>query len=318
MILQNCVLILGAGASIPYGIPRKGLSFRDAILEAAGRSESRYRSSVHAFCEQFGQLGYSIDRFLAECSRRESTRTVEAKKLIEIGKAAIVKALLPCESPDSVQHGWYDDLVNALTSRFPAGTKKRLPIITFNYDRSLEYHLMRSLGAIYDKADLDVQAMNELVEITHVYGQLGDLPEILGREEGAVPYGSKNPATIPHAVSAVRVVGERTEEAHINRIRERLRVPGALVFIGFGFLPENMELLNLQAVDAQTPVFASGYNLSDGMRRTLVNIHPHLRWHFGDIGDDASAFLNASNIFGLLSQPKPELLHKVLQFLKPG
>ncbi len=50
--------------------------------------------------------------------------------------------------------------------------RNKLTVITFNYDRSLEFYLFRSLKSKFDKHDADTADVFEEIKIKHVYGRL--------------------------------------------------------------------------------------------------------------------------------------------------
>jgi hypothetical protein len=64
----------------------------------------------------------------------------------------------------------------------------KVSIITFNYDRSLEYYLLTCLHAKYKKGLLECAKVLEKIPIRHVYGKLGELPELSSDPKATIPY----------------------------------------------------------------------------------------------------------------------------------
>lgn len=300
MVHQNCVIILGAGASHPYGFPC-GDDFRRQLIRFASNPPPVCQSHAEVFktfALQFEQSNLSsIDRFLGECNRRKTEDVFPNKELIQAGKAAIAHVLLPQEDKESVVQDWYGHLVELLTHRHFPDLGKRLTIISFNYDRSLEFHLLRSLAAIVGSRKVQGDRLKGLVEIIHVYGQLGGLP---GLDDGpdAVPYGGAA-QHMANAIKGIRVIGERADETHLKLIQERINNATALVFIGFGFLEENVELLAIPN-DARIRAFASALGLSRGRKELLRQQHQGVQWVFGESGANATKFLHDTDIFAAI------------------
>lgn len=140
-------LILGAGASVPYGFPT-GRSLADQIIEELTQGSTPLHIQLHKcgfeheaireFATRLTSLElYSIDRFLeAQPSYRE------------IGGAAIAAIMIPNESSDrlkaSDEDHWYRHLFNELLSG-QTYDSSWLHVLTFNYDRSLEQYLFERL-----------------------------------------------------------------------------------------------------------------------------------------------------------------------------
>lgn len=107
MITNETVLVLGAGASIPYGYP-SGHSLRQmpinpSLLDPALAKQSLDQENVNTFCRSFMLSGMkSIDAFLA---RRGKDYLNDGQKTIEdIGKYGIALALRQNKSHDTLFH----------------------------------------------------------------------------------------------------------------------------------------------------------------------------------------------------------------------
>jgi hypothetical protein len=78
----------------------------------------------------------------------------------------------------SVTTTWYRILVNYILDPSPSfdrfmETLSKIHFITFNYDRSLEFYLLKSIKAFFPTSSVKASDL----PITHVYGKLGDLDE---------------------------------------------------------------------------------------------------------------------------------------------
>jgi hypothetical protein len=183
VITTPTVLVLGAGASYPYGFPTakelKGLicetfSHREAPASRLLGDNSDYSpDEFFGFREAFLKSGQpSVDAFL---ERRPS--------FLGVGKLAIAYCLIPFEDeaklyrPDFLRGGdWYEYLSVKLSSSFEEFGNNKLSIITFNYDRSLEQYLLNSLVNLHGRTFDECAKTLAKIPIIHVYGQLGEHP----------------------------------------------------------------------------------------------------------------------------------------------
>lgn len=153
------VLVLGAGASAPFGFPT-GQALKDRICSMTlGQAKSV------KLLRTLGFEGNIITDFMV--ALRESGRpSVDAfleyrGDFVDIGKAAIACELLPFEktgrlfgdwikkraNPDNKEGNWYDYLFEVFADgvSFDTFDRNKLSIITFNYDRSIEHYLFTCL-----------------------------------------------------------------------------------------------------------------------------------------------------------------------------
>jgi hypothetical protein len=155
VITKSTLLILGAGASKPYGMPL-GAELRDDVLHAYNNFAyrqvlSKLRASdsdFEDFAKDLATSGFSsVDAFLEERS-----------KWTTIGKAAMAFCLLISEyktrhklfPPQQPKDHWYQTLWSHMrTPTWSALKKQSLCIVTFNYDRSLEHYLTQVISNHY-------------------------------------------------------------------------------------------------------------------------------------------------------------------------
>lgn len=245
---KKTVLILGAGASKPYGLPL-GSELRLLILGThAGLLDKLYTSPGTALItpglgQRFqaafrGSQEYSIDAFLGKRS-----------EFSEVGKHAIVRALLPLEDEarllesDPVDH-WYRYLINVMPGRWEDLTECGISFVTFNYDRSLELFLVRTWVHRFGVAESDAFEMLKRFDIVHVYGSLGSIQP---NTPNYVPYGGDDQVEwcLHSATTSLRVIPEDRAEttAEFKRAKCLIAEAEVLCFLGFGFDPINVERL---------------------------------------------------------------------------
>ena len=141
MITVPTVLVLGAGASVPYGFPSAADLKRiicdtfdiQTNLHAAQFLAERYDYEVAQFVlfrEAFRKSGKtSVDEFLEH-----------RKEFVDVGKLAIAYCLIPFENEEKLFDydagrggNWYEYLFNKLNAPFEEFGRNRVSVVTFNY-----------------------------------------------------------------------------------------------------------------------------------------------------------------------------------------
>ena len=251
MITKNTVLVLGAGASVPYGYPA-GLGLWQEITEwtgGAGQSISRALrdandgdEEISRFHDALFQSGdMSVDAFLG-------TRTAFEK----IGKRAIAAALLGHESVGTLfsesppnQGRWYKHLYREMVG--PAlgdFGKNKIAFITFNYDRSLEQFLYVSLKNKYGGDQEKCREALEGIRIVHVHGRLALLP--WESKEGFEYDGTVTPDKIRQSADSIKIIPEVADDAEsFSDAHDLLKTAERVYFIGFGYEEANIRRLGL-------------------------------------------------------------------------
>jgi hypothetical protein len=167
--------------------------------------------------------------------------------LVEIGKAAIAAALIPYEHHnhlffDLTRAGrWYGHLFEQMACEEKRWCRNALTVITYNYDRSLEYFLAKALSRSFDRSETTARNIVESIPILHLHGQLG----AIGVELGCRPYDVDcSPERIEIAAAGIRIVSEAspdTEEFHLARAA--LKNAERIYILGFGYNQVNLERL---------------------------------------------------------------------------
>lgn len=253
MIEIPTCLVLGAGASVPYGFP-SGIELRKRILKnfADKRwldllSELRFEDEdfIESFHSDFNiSKILSIDRFLEL-----------HPDYLDIGKLAIAFALIPFEYHhnflviDEPPDRWYSPLWNKLlTPNVNQLHLNKLKIITFNYDRSLEYFIYNAIKGSYPKAtENNCATFLNTLDIIHIYGKLGNLPWQGGQSRPYSPKATSHQYKI--ASGQIKIVSEQVPKYDLfNDPREYLSKVQRIFFLGFGFDETNLQRLRIELV----------------------------------------------------------------------
>lgn len=299
MITKPTVLILGAGASINYGFP-SGLQLKAHICNEIRRKSRRTYNDLVSYRYE-GHVQEDVPEHVKDFYNNlllSSEMSIDAflehnPEYSEIGRRAIANVLLRRENhvelfdnwidkwldPENKDKHWYQLLFSKLNARFEDFKKNKLKIITFNYDRSLEYFLLQSMKAKYSAHD-DAEILEKLksIPILHIYGKLGKLPGY-DSEESSVPYGlGQDPGRYREHIDSASeqiITIHQAEEMQkvLKEARAYLRWAKRIYFLGFGYDQTNMELLFDD--NGTNLLTASGLTLGDRCFGTAMGVSPH-------------------------------------------
>jgi hypothetical protein len=266
MISRDTVLVLGAGASRPYGFPtgyelREQILARDRVEEMALRcrllevTEAEY---LH-FADQFRDSGLdSIDSFLGKQVEKQPA-------LFDLGKRIIALYIGRNELPDHVtlapsHGGWYRQLWNAMAAEIDDPAKlveNRTRIITFNYDRSLEFFLFKATKNAFFLSDEEAFAISSKVDIHHVYGDLG---KVAVRDSG-LERAYQPPSTaisVTEAARNITLMSSTRNAIELKNAIEWFKTAHQVCFLGFGF--DNQNVIRLGFAQAMSQRFTRDPN----------------------------------------------------------
>jgi hypothetical protein len=153
-----------------------------------------------------------------------------------------------------------------------------LTILTYNYDRSVEFAFARSLESKFHVSTAECAAAMDCIGPIHLHGQLGFLKAFTTSPSRVVPFGGdltglteNNFAT---AAAEIKIVHEPTpqDEAFI-RARDALSCADRLIILGFGYAPQNVQRLLLETcLKKSTQIYLCTTGFTPA--QTLANIRP--------------------------------------------
>lgn len=305
MLKHRTVFVLGAGASAPYGYPLGRGLVNQIVRENPSRDSCLHGPAFTKFQQELQQFAlYSIDAFL---EYRNDYR--------DIGSRAIADALIRYERDDLLwpdedkkqTDNWYAYLFNKLVAgvRFEAFNSLPVAFITFNYDRSLTYFLLRGLMSRYGTSEENAWNMLSQIPIIHVHGDLGPLPLQPRADAKSRAY---KPDREPHHVvgAAGRIiivqVADDNSEA-FKRARGQLQTADRVYFLGFGYHRENMRRLGFETgtrfgkPNHSQRIVGTAFGISGPNRVILNRTYPNLGlanadWRITDFLDNCQDFLD--------------------------
>jgi hypothetical protein len=331
--MPRVVFVLGAGASRPYGLPTSkelrtillgteagdralislGINFDRIVsfIDSRGmRDEPKYGelfaratdreiptdlnvarlfvdAALDGFCvgrggtlknfrhRLFNSQRVSIDAFI--------TNNPDLEK---IAKHAVAAVLLLCEREERLEADWYQQFLERLMRG--GAHDGEFGVITFNYDRSFEHYFKRAYAHNYLSDELLASKLYRQLKILHAYGCLGTLEGTI--MPPLVRYGDVN--TFGDAVDQM----ELATPAHSpnDNIKGLLDGVERVVFIGFGFWKENMDLIELDKKDPPS-IYASAFRLPVTVMEDVKARYPNII--FGNRDDHVLDFVLSHPVF---------------------
>ncbi len=297
MISKRTVLILGAGASQPYGYPLHA-EFKEEILRKLEDKASRTELSEH-----YGYSDFLIGNF-ASSFRWSGVDNIEEflaarSEFGEIGKIAIAESILSREDKDILFRGesWYQYLYDAMNDSFESFAENKISFITFNFDRSLETFLFESLKNSYGKPEAEVVQRLKKIPVIHLRGQIWSLSR-----QGALGYGQQPSRThILDAAKEIFIPEGLEPDSRIEAARSILEDAEIIAFLGFGYDEGDMKRLGISELQGKT-ILGSTFGLKPGEIRAIASRSGgKISFPKTKIAQslDALGFLKESGILGL-------------------
>lgn len=258
----SLVLILGAGASVPYGFPTGGAlrhwicdlwACRHLVKKLDGiTTNDQDRRSINVF-RTFAQLGIDVHRataigkMLAESKLPSIDRLVfhQSDEIARDARIVIATLLLDCEHNDALNDSrvggdWFVSLWSSLTAgrksidEVPTG---RLAVFTFNYDRSLERLLLTACQSTYGVNDDAAATFVSKFQIEHFYGVNTPLREL---DRSGVMFDcdrSNLYAAVESAEKEIWLIDDhRKRQAKVfSNARKAMEEAQVVTFLGYGF-----------------------------------------------------------------------------------
>ncbi len=293
MISYRTVLVVGAGGSKPYGF----FTGEELYLEIVGDNFAGQFSAFQGYTEEFF-LGFrEFQQALKKSGRKSVDAFLEYRpEFVEIGKFAIAVALTKYEtegwfyerSGHQLAEHWYQYLMDRLSTPPGRFRENQLSVLTFNYDRSLEFYMRNSLqnSFKFDRKQVDEQLEN--TPIIHLHGQFGSLEKR--------PYGfDANNPMIQEAAAGIRIVHETDSDSDaFKQAHNLLRAADRIYFVGFGYGETNLQRLGVDRFRPEIEVYGSAMGLKQQERNRIQQSFGSKTVQFGAEHWGAMAFFRES------------------------
>lgn len=303
MFKGKTVIVVGAGASKEVGMPLGGdltekiAKAVDLRWDYSDRRTSGDEEIEYALRQYVKQTeGHKdINPHRAACmeivagmreapSIDEFMHTRRGDQRIQIcGKLGIVHCILKAEHGsklhfkiknisdtirfEQVQDTWFAQFKRFLTEgcRVDDVSERlmQVTLIVFNYDRCVEHYLLHSLQTYYSIKEKEAAEILQSLEIIHPYGVVGELP--WQSTDTTVPFGDSDIfGRLPALAEGIRTFSEQDEDTESqNAIRRTMQESNLILFLGFAFHKQNLDLLSPEVTDRARNVICTAVGISD-------------------------------------------------------
>lgn len=304
MIRSQTIFVVGAGASFELGLPLgdtllegigKGLNY---TVDPFGRSGDGDQRVYREFEREAQKTGRSLAKYIEAAWRvRDAAHlglsidnVIHQQKDDELfswcAKLAIAQRILMAESKSSLRvhennrrmtwpevrgtwlGGFAQLLVQDVEKRNVENIFDKVSVISFNYDRTIRRFLPYALASQFALALNFANEVSGKLKIFHPYGSLGKLPW-----EGsgdANEFGCQRCSLASVANNILTFTERVADDESLAEMQAAISSAKRVVFLGFGYLAQNMELLTRGVEGQARQVLGTSYGLSDPDRQ-LVN-----------------------------------------------
>ncbi len=280
MIRTRTTFVVGAGASCELELPsneellnRIGQSFdfsrfgsgvqvKDSVLLAQYLQKITERlgkadADIHAAADRIrtaSKLTRSIDSLLDQHDTDPLITAAGKLAIVHFICQAEAKSILRLQSrikgdlPIQGSETWLYQLGQLVTTGVSRSKVEQcldnLAIICFNYDRSIEHFLPHAMVMAFGVGLEEAQGIvASRLRIIHPHGTVGRLPWQRG-EAPACEWGTEQPDNVHELAGMIRTSNEISHNREVVAgIRGMVANSKRLVFLGFGFHPQNLDLL---------------------------------------------------------------------------
>jgi len=172
---------------------------------------------------------------------------------------------------------FYNRLIEGLVSKnaLPDFSDSNLSFITFNYDRSLDQFLYEGLCNFYKEVpEPDIIECLKKLKILHIYGQIAPLK--WQNQDNHVDYKPQlRESLLERAANNIRTIYEEKQNPELTEAQNLLKQAEQIFFLGFGYAPENMEILGLpESIPQNCKVYGTAFGLiEEEIRRIYTIVH---------------------------------------------
>lgn len=307
MFQSKTLFILGAGASLEVGLPtgerlkeiiaeKINIQFDQGIRQYSGDREIKEILRVVSLQENLSSfkpylegawllrdalpIAISIDNLL-EAHRGD-------KKAELCGKLGIVKCIQEAEQSSRLYTGlyttnkldakrisntWYPEFAKLLTEGVPKSDLSKIfsnvSFISFNYDRCIEHGLFKMVQVYYNLTDDETKNCLKNLKVLHPYGRLGRLPW----QEGSSPifdFGHDH-VDLLESSKQIKTFNEQIHDPdEISSLRKAFSEAEVIVFLGFAFHKQNLDLLNPGTPCSAKRIFGTAYGISGSDCKVII------------------------------------------------
>ena len=280
MFKTKTVFVLGAGASIPFYYP-SGVELKGELANLINDPEfDKCLSNAFPDIKAMDNFRLLIGSLMESPAASIDQFLEHRAEYLSLGKFAIAyffnkKHEAHLKSNYSYNSNWYLTLFQKLlySNKLKVLVNNTVSFVTFNYDVSLEMFFHKSLGSLFKDqlGETGAKDFFKKIPIQHVYGKIRNWSWENEKGPGMAEtelsfYNIKNISEkYFYLIHEDESFGEGT-----IRAREIIEDSNRVIFLGFGFHPENMTKLNIYWKTEEKIFEATSVGLT-GAEQAVIN-----------------------------------------------
>lgn len=192
---------------------------------------------------------------------------MEAHRMAHAGRVRF-----PSVGSQGLNQSWYPPFAQLLMTQVQkaeaAAAFNNLRFVIFNYDRCLEQFLWMALQDYFDLSEREASDLLAPVEFIHPYGSLGPLPW-QDAKITTVPLGNAEGLDLWQIGSRIRTFTESVASELEPRIKSAMEDAATIMLLGFGYLDQNVRLLQPGEKRNAQRVMSTALGISDEDREIV-------------------------------------------------
>lgn len=273
--------------------------FNRSVMNLCGREDANWTVPFQRYLDVAVQIRYALPMAVSIDNLLHTHRNDQL--MIRMGKLAIATSILEKEAQsylcpqeprrrggvevavtntERMAKSWYLPLMRLLVTGRTLEELGRIfeniAFVVFNYDRCLEHFLV---NAVINYFNVDPRTAIDTVNritIIHPYGQVGHFVWQDGAKDSVTSSFGNAEGKLIEIADQLLTFTESAEEGVVRETRALVAGAETLVFMGFGFLPQNMELLTVANPAATKRVFLTTKSIGDDDVEIVINELRHV------------------------------------------
>ena len=232
------------------------------------------------------------------------------------GKALIIRSILEAERKsilyidrgngdttikldDKLEATWYIKFIQLLARGVALDDVtdlfNQVAFIDFNYDRCLEHFLLHAVHRLYGLSLDQARQICGKLRIIHPYGYVGDTLTAGNRE---VPFGGQARNHLALASGIKTYTEQIRDTAELSAIREEIARAQNIVFLGFAYHDQNLQMLLPSEPPQVSPViFGTAYEMSEPDTSVVIKqLHSMFMKHPDRLRDPRTINIGAADL----------------------
>jgi len=273
--------------------------FNRSVMTLCGGEGVDWTFSFQRYLDAAVRIRYALPMAVSIDNLLHTHRNDEL--MVQMGKLAIATSILEKEAQSylcpkeprrrgdvevavantkDMAKSWYLPLMRLLVTGRTLEELGRIfenvAFVVFNYDRCLEHFLVNAVINYFNACpEVAINTVNRIT-ILHPYGQVGHFAWQDGARDSVISSFGKAEGKLIEIADQLLTFTESAAEGVAKKTRALVANSETLVFMGFGFLPQNMELLTVPDPAATKRVFLTTKGIGEDDVEIVINELRHV------------------------------------------